>query len=804
MAYLAHSSDEEKDVNSQLYKDHINGVMERSIKACDEMLEHYTGSDEEKKLIRMAVEKSTMYHDLGKLDSRSQEILSKKEGVYGKMINHVDAGVVLLMSDFYEGIENEVVDYSSLFAAITILGHHRGILSYREKNDESEKSFEIIRDSIGEDGGELVLRDVSRVTKRCANYTNLLDPEKGMLEKVYEFVDRTLKTMIEIHEQEMDMVVEIDRRDFDIHPDKINMMLKMIMACQVEGDFGDTSANYKEVSPQSGKDPIFKERLEKLKTTVKKLSEDSNKNGTALTIRRNIMRNRLFEESLRIDDYLNKGKRIFNIKGFVGYGKFYGALAGALKASVSLNKRRIIYVAPFNSIVTQAVEEANKAIVLDGEKPSEVVSEHCQSADYFRKAQRDRAYWKLVKMYATNWMAPVIITSAVQLYETLASNRPAKIRKMHNVPGSVIIIDESHVTAPVKYMRQIMIWLKDMVDNWGCVVILTSGTTVRFWNEKDFNSCNMEVTELITDENYSDMQTQEGDRIRYHTIKKDISVKKLIKKVFDKDGPRVVVCNTIMNAAQFAKRVEKDQGRCKVEFLSTALSPEDIAKVVEKIKIRLNDEEDNDWVLVATSMIENGINFSFRNGFRERCSLMSLIQLGGRINRNCEMQTHGNLYDFSFVMEDGITENMHFLKSEAILKRMFVEGKINPDYCTEAMLRESKESNADVKHIEKFWEKGNHQKMNDKFKIIPTVTSQVIVNQGVIEKIKDGILPHYKELSQGSVSIRTDSIEKGKMYARVIKLANDIDDTNYAKYFYLWDDKYQSDFLGYMACEFEE
>ena len=80
----------------------------------------------------------------------------------------------------------------------------------------------------------------------------------------------------------------------------------------------------------------------------------------------------------------------------------------------------------------------------------------------------------------------------------------------------------------------------------------------------------------------------------------------------------------------FVKNMEEE----KVEHLSTALLPGDRAKTIETVKRRLEDQEDTDWILVATSCVEAGVDFSFRTGFREMFSLLSLLQAAGRVNRN--------------------------------------------------------------------------------------------------------------------------------------------------------------------------
>jgi CRISPR-associated endonuclease/helicase Cas3 len=84
------------------------------------------------------------------------------------------------------------------------------------------------------------------------------------------------------------------------------------------------------------------------------------------------------------------------------------------------------------------------------------------------------------------WDAPIVVTTAVQFFETLASNDPAALRKFHQVPGSAIFVDECHAAMPAPLWPQMWRWLRELCEDWGCHLVLGSGSLARFWDSEEF------------------------------------------------------------------------------------------------------------------------------------------------------------------------------------------------------------------------------------------------------------------------------------------------------------------------------
>ncbi|EQD47505.1 CRISPR-associated endonuclease Cas3-HD, partial [mine drainage metagenome] len=92
----------------------------------------------------------------------------------------------------------------------------------------------------------------------------------------------------------------------------------------------------------------------------------------------------------------------------------------------------------------------------------------------------------MTRALTTRWHAPVVVTTAVQFFETLASNHPASLRKLHQVARSAIFIDEAHAALPAHLWPLAWQWLQRLADHWGCHIVLASGSLARFWTLDEF------------------------------------------------------------------------------------------------------------------------------------------------------------------------------------------------------------------------------------------------------------------------------------------------------------------------------
>lgn len=156
----------------------------------------------------------------------------------------------------------------------------------------------------------------------------------------------------------------------------------------------------------------------------------------------------------------------------VGSGKTTAVMAHLLRQAVRRKSRRIFVILPYTSIIQQSVDVYRKALVLPGEDPAKVVAElHCR-ADF---EDMDTRYLTAL------WRAPIVVTTAVAFFETMASNRPSALRRLHELPGSVVFVDEAHNALPIDLLPLAWGWMNALAEEWGCYWVLASGSLVRYW-----------------------------------------------------------------------------------------------------------------------------------------------------------------------------------------------------------------------------------------------------------------------------------------------------------------------------------
>lgn len=280
------------------------------------------------------------------------------------------------------------------------------------------------------------------------------------------------------------------------------------------------------------------------------------------------------------------------------------------------------------------------------------------------------------------------VTTAVAFFETLSSHNPAALRRLHELPGSLIFVDEAHSALPLRLLPLAWHWMNVLADEWSCYWVLASGSLVRYWELQPLSGLSMpqpEIAELVRPDLQRELSRYESSRITFRWREKPIGRKELPKWVQEAPGPRLLILNTVQSAAVIAADMAAEFGQTHVEHLSTALTPEDRGNTIDRIRRRLADPDDADWTLVATSCVEAGVDFSFRTGFREISSLLSLLQAAGRVNRHGR-NTEAVMWSFSLQDDSMLPKNPALDVSAAVLRSYFQKRlPITPELSTRSM-----------------------------------------------------------------------------------------------------------------------
>ncbi len=597
--------------------------------------------------------------------------------------------------------------------------------------------------------------------------------------EIKEKIDDNLNEYLSLHQNEI--ILDLEKSKQSNTPD--SLVRRLTLSCLVDADYSDT-ARYEKPNYQTK----WEERLNKLDEYVRKAYEENEKSE------RNELRNQIYFSCRNRDT----GHSIYYCDSPVGTGKTTAIMAHLLQAAIQKKLRHIIVVLPFTNIITQSVKIYRRALILDGEDPESIVVEHDHQADFSSFEARE---------LAALWNAPIIVTTAVQFFETLGSNEPARLRKLHELPGSGIFIDESHAAIPTWLWPQVLLWLQKLTKEWGCHLVLASGTTVKFWNIEDFVNQQEQIPELIPEALRNQANEYEQKRVdlkvnlTHLDSNKPITFNKtdnLVDFMLSRKGPRLIIMNTVFSAAYLANQM-RSQG-LDVLHLSTALTPKDREPIINEIYERLEKDKNTnklkyqpDWTLVATSCAEAGLNFSFRNGFSELRSIQSYLQIDGRVNRDGEY-TDSEMWCF-IINDPNLKTHPGFKTSQKIFKQLIEADLLNKltitELVTETIKRELKEDRSEkIDKILIYERNHKYPEVADICKIISSDTRLVVMEPEIIRMLENGEKVSSIQLIKNSVQIWAS--KKAELGLQSID--------GYQEIYRWFDNGYDPFFLGYMKA----
>lgn len=655
--------------------------------------------------------------------------LGKLDEQNQSILHRSDSGQLHLPINHVDAGSAALIAEGSLYAALIVYSHHRGL-------PDLETEFQ---------REEAIFRDERLETRK--------------------HTDETIDNLLKLHRSILPSQAE---KEIPQYEGDQNVFFRMALSCLADADHTDTAMAYGQ-APEAKVLPQLRavERLAALDRYISNLGGNDERSQ----LRREMYgacRNADVSSSFSVCD------------SPVGSGKTTAVMAHLLQQASGRNARRIFVVLPYTSIIQQSVDVYRKALVLPGENPEEVVAELHSRADFQDFQTR----------YLTSlWRAPIIVTTAVAFFETLSSCRPSVLRRLHELPGSVVFLDEAHNALPLKLLPLAWRWMNVLSEEWSCYWILASGSLVRYWELDRFSEIRMAnptVTELVNPDLQKKLMAYEENRIKFCRNTKTLSRQELIEWVQQAAGPRLLILNTVQNAAVVASDISEKYGRSCVEHLSTALTPEDRSRVMKRIMQRLNDPSDTEWTLVATSCVEAGVDFSFRTGFREISSLLSLLQAAGRVNRH-GTDDDAQMWSFSLQDDSMLTKNKYLESSSVVLCNYFENGvSINPELSTRSMNDEINQDDSCMKTIKQLLnqeEMMQFQTLDRKFEVIDNDTVSAVVDAELAQAIALG-KGDWSTLQKKSVSIRRAKIKSWNMK----EIAGDV---------FQWTLGYD-DFLGYM------
>ena len=415
--------------------------------------------------------------------------------------------------------------------------------------------------------------------------------------------------------------------DFRLNPLLISTWTRMLFSCLVDADFLDTE-NFMSPKERENYDSV-----EEIKSVFFKYLSGFPEPKNKL----NKIRNQIQKECISAG---NLPKGLFSLTVPTGGGKTLSSLAFALQHAVKNNMKRIIYVVPYTNIIEQTADVFRKII---GDKN---VLEHHFDVDYFSEDTSDENEKKLLA--AENWDSPVIVTTAVQFFESFYASQSSKCRKLHNIANSIIIFDEVQ-NIPVQHLRPCVAAIGMLVEYFNSTAVLCSATQPYISDILGEYAPSYPVREICS---APDKIASELKRVNFINSG-ELSINDLKNKIAKYEQILCIV-NTRKSAKKLYDIISAELPNCF--HLSTLMTPFDRKETLNVIRTRL--KEGRACRVVSTSLVEAGVDVDFPAVMREIAGVDSIIQAGGRCNREGKNNPESSLVYYFALSDEKIPNSM--------------------------------------------------------------------------------------------------------------------------------------------------
>lgn len=307
---------------------------------------------------------------------------------------------------------------------------------------------------------------------------------------------------------------------------------------------------------------------------------------------------------------------LFKLTVPTGGGKTLSSLAFALKHALEHGQRRIIYVIPFTSIIEQNAKVFSDLLEKLG--PDIVLEHHSNLSPEKEEQETTRS-----RLACENWDAPIIVTTAVQFYESLFAAKTSRSRKLHNIANSVVILDEAQ-NLPVQYLNPCLRVLEQLTKNYSTSAVLCTATQPAIERNDLFTIGLNAAAEIISDTETL-FSRLDRVRVRYRGTLDDATIADELKAA----DQALCIVNTRKHAQVLYQSLpDSDENY----HLSTLMCPQHRLEVLEQSRKRL--DKNLPIRLISTQLIEAGVDIDFPLVYRSIAGLDSIAQAAGRCNRN--------------------------------------------------------------------------------------------------------------------------------------------------------------------------
>ncbi|MFA6439007.1 MAG: CRISPR-associated endonuclease Cas3'' [Bacteriovoracaceae bacterium] len=560
------------------------------------------------------------WHDLGKFHPAWQKYLSKETGYnidahienFGNRPNHSTAGAVLV-------IERLTSKFSSAakLLAYAIAGHHAGLADWYP--DEA--------------GGNL--------SNRLYKESNILNTDDldviRNLDGAKQFIDKPSPQTIP------SIYLRADSKEkFRKASESIHLWVRMLFSSLVDADFLDTERymNPEQFEGRGNYLSIFE-----LKKRFNSYMDEKKSNSEINKVRNEIL------EQCRSKAKSPSG--FFSLTVPTGGGKTLSSMAFALGHAEYLSSqtgmsdppygaRRIIMAIPYTSIIEQTAKvfkygTDNDEEIVERKKTGKVLFGEDQVIEHHSNLDPEKENYKN-RLASENWDAPIIVTTNVQLFESLFASKTSSCRKLHNLVNSIIILDEAQMLPP-EYLKPILAVLKGLTEHFGVTVVFMTATQPALEGTIGSDANKFEgisnVTPIIDN---PELLTDKFKRVEI-LLPKDFNVRSEWEEIASELLKyEQVLC--IVNTRSDCRKLHSLMPEGTIH-LSAFMCGEERSEIISEIKRK--PREKKSIRVISTQLVEAGVDIDFPVVYRALAGLDSIAQAAGRCNRENKLAEEGKL-----------------------------------------------------------------------------------------------------------------------------------------------------------------
>jgi CRISPR-associated endonuclease/helicase Cas3 len=466
-----------------------------------------------------------------------------------------------------------------------------------------------------------------------------------------------------------------------------------------------------------------------------------------------------------------QGTGFFRLTVPTGGGKTRSGMAFAIQHALEHSLERIIVVIPYTSIIDQNArvyreifEKVDNEAVLEHHSQIVIPDEQELGEDQRRTAAS-------LRRATLNWNAPIVVTTTVQFFESLFSDRPGSLRKLHNIANSVIILDEAQAL-PAHLLKPIEKALKTLMDEYNCTVVFSTATQPAMDVRQLGEFRELDRGEIVPEfeKHFCQLERVVYEQKSYEDLEQLAVELRRLDQV-------LIVLNTRQEALRLLRQLKEQfpDKQSGLYHLSTLLCPSHRRKILAEVTQRIEDKQS--VILVSTQVVEAGVDLDFPVVYRAMGPMDRIIQAAGRCNRNMNPGKKGRVIIFD--IPDAKAPGGSYAKGIATTQMMLNRNEANrlhePQFQKEyfeSLFRDMGDE-LDKKEILHLEEKLRFPDVAKAFKMIEQDTVPVVVTYENAKKIMQKFIDapsqnSWRRLQHYTVNVYRYQIEKMDMAKKII------------------------------------